>query len=75
METMTDCATVLAHLQKHGSITAKEAMDRYDIMRLGARIWDLRHKGGYIIESQAVGFKNRNGRTGHYTRYVLRGGV
>ena len=71
METMTDKQAVLAHLETHGSITPKEALERYGIMRLGARIFDLR-MDGHNIESQPVGFKARSGRTGHYVRYVLR---
>lgn len=69
---MTDNDFVLAHLQKWGSITPQEALSRYGIMRLGARIWDLRHKHGYDIQSVPVGF-TKNGRHGHYTKYVWRG--
>lgn len=69
---MTDNEFVLAHLQKWGSITPKEAYARYGIMRLGARIWDLRHKYGYDIESKPVGFR-KNGHHGYYTKYIWRG--
>lgn len=69
METMTDCATVLAHLQKYGSITAKEAMDRYGIMRLGARIFDLRAQGIYI-KTFRKSMKNRFGHSTSYAVYV-----
>ena len=42
---MTQSQVILEHLKKHGSITQKEAIDNYGIMRLGARIWDLKRKG------------------------------
>lgn len=36
---------VLEHLRKHGTITSLEAVNRYGITRLAARISDLRHRG------------------------------
>ena len=42
---MSQCNRVLQHLQAYGSITPLEAMQEYGIMRLGARIYDLKKKG------------------------------
>jgi hypothetical protein len=41
----TDCQSyqILEHMKLFGSITPKEAEQKYGCMRLSARIWDLRH--------------------------------
>ena len=36
---------ILEYMEKHGSITPLEAQRELGCMRLGARIWDLRHEG------------------------------
>lgn len=67
---MSQCNRVLQHLQIHGSITPLEAMQEYGIMRLGARIYDLK-KMGYIIDSSMETGKNRHGESISYARYSL----
>lgn len=42
---MSQNLMVLHHMETEGSITPKEAMDEYGIMRLGARIYDLKQAG------------------------------
>ena len=42
---MTQTEKVLRHMKRFGSITPLEAMEEYGIMRLGARIWDLKREG------------------------------
>ena len=42
---MTQCDTILKHLLEIGPITALVADRRYGIMRLAARIWDLKEAG------------------------------
>lgn len=64
------CDTILQHMEKFGSITAKEAMDEYGCMRLSARIKDLRDNGVAIKSETATG-KNRYGQTTHYAVYSL----
>lgn len=61
---------ILRHLEQHGSITALEAMQEYGIMRLGARIWDLRHEG-HGITSELVAGQNRYGEPTRYAKYTL----
>lgn len=62
------------HLILNGSITSIEAIELYGCTRLSARIWDLRHKYGMVIEAKQETGKNRFGKTVNYVRYSL-GGV
>lgn len=68
---MTQCQMILGHLERHGQITPKEALDQYGIMRLGARIYDLKRAGYRITNVWAVA-QNRFGEQTRYARYVLR---
>jgi hypothetical protein len=45
---------VLQYLEMFGSITAWEAMKELNIMRLSARIFDLRAKHGIDIQTDVV---------------------
>lgn len=48
---------VLQHLKAFGSIMPLEAQMKYGIMRLGARIWELKSEG-LLIESSLVDVGN-----------------
>lgn len=61
---------ILTHLASFGSITPKEAMDEYGIMRLGARIYDLR-QDGYDIRKTTEVSRNRYGQETRYARYFM----
>lgn len=63
---------VKRHLETFGKITSIEAFREYGITRLSARIWDLRHKYGLVIESVTKCAKNRFGEPTHYDEYTLR---
>ena len=67
---ISQCNRVLQHLQAYGSITPLEAMQEYGIMRLGARIYDLK-KMGYSINSSRETGENRYGESISYARYSL----
>jgi hypothetical protein len=62
---------VLEHLKTYGSITPLEAQELYGIMRLGARIWDLRHDSGVKIKKETKRSKNRYGASVHFASYRL----
>ncbi len=62
---------ILEHLKNHGSITPKEALDRYGVMRLGARIYDLKQMGVEITKTLESGV-NRLGHPTRYARYSMR---
>ena len=67
---MSQNQKVLQHMQKWGSITSREAYECYGIMRLGARIDDLRHRGHRICTQMEQG-ENRYGERTRYARYRL----
>lgn len=46
---MTQTVHILTHLKEHDAITPLEALKRYGVMRLGARILELRESGHPII--------------------------
>ena len=67
---MTQNETVLRHLREHGSLTTLEAMQQYGIMRLSARIHDLRDQGIRIacVMTQS---RNRWGEKTTYAKYII----
>lgn len=67
----TQCERILRHLKDYGSITSLEAMNEYGIMRLAARINDLRAQGIDIASEVKTG-KNRYGEDTHFSVYRLK---
>lgn len=67
---MTQAEKILDYMERHGSITPLEAMNNLGIMRLGARIFDLKESGIGIITETVTG-KNRDGEPTRYARYRL----
>ena len=67
---MTQTEMILNHLRQRGSITPLEAQEDYGIMRLGARIWDLKHAGHSIVTEREEGV-NRFGAKCHWARYRM----
>lgn len=72
MARLTQCEMILRHLKEIGPITPKEAMDLYGVMRLAARIHDLRQQG-HPIGDELVATTNRYGDTVQVARYRLAG--
>lgn len=62
---------IMKHLQKYGSITSLEALREYGIMRLSARIRELRERGEKIERSMCSG-QNKFGETIHFAEYRLK---
>lgn len=69
---MTQTERVLQYLKDFGSITPLQALSDLGVMRLGARIWDLRQEG-YPITRRMVGSKNRYGESVSFAEYRLGG--
>ena len=61
---------VLKYLQDVGTITPLDALREFGIMRLAARIWELR-KLGHNISKTTEERENRYGYTVRYARYRL----
>lgn len=68
---ITQVDRVLAYMRDFGSITQLEAFKDLGVMRLGARIYDLRRRGHTILSRQ-VSSKNRYGQTVFYSQYWLK---
>lgn len=62
---------ILQHMMDYGSINPKIALEWYGVMRLGARIYDLK-KQGYDIETVSTKSKNRFGEPVRFAAYRLK---
>ena len=67
---MTQAERIMDYLERNGSITPLEAMNELGIMRLGARIFDLKEQGVKII-TERVKAENRHGEVTSFARYRL----
>ncbi len=66
----TQCDRLIDYLQKHGTITQKEASDRLGITRLTSRVCELKKKG-YEFETDRIKVRNRFGESCSVARYRL----
>lgn len=67
----TQCDRLLSYLETHTAITPMDAWNDLGIYRLGARVWDLKHKRGLNITKQMVSVPNRFGETCKVAQYRL----
>lgn len=67
---MSQIERILQHLKDFKTITPADAWGLYGVMRLGARIKELRHQG-YFIVTETETAPNRYGKTTRYARYRL----
>lgn len=67
---MSQNTDVLDYIKKRGSITARQAFDDLGIMRLSARIGDLK-SCGIPVEREMVSVLNRNGERCRVARYTI----
>ncbi len=65
---------VLEYMERHGSITQKEAYDAFGCFRLGARIAELKERG-IVIDRMLEEGVNRVGEKTRYARYWLKKGA
>ena len=65
---MTQLARLHAHLERHGSVTAREAFIMLGIQQLSARVSEL-EKLGFSIVREPEKVPTRDGRT-NIVRYV-----
>ena len=71
---MSQNEMVLEYMKQNGSITSYNAF-KMGILRLSARIYELRNKQGYDIEGETVRYTAKDGKNKHYEVYRLKGGV
>lgn len=64
---LSQCQKVLEYIRIYGSITNWEAYQDLRILRLSARIWDLRHSG-YRIKSIDM---TDDERGTHFSKYMM----
>lgn len=63
---------ILKYMRDFGSITPLQALEYLGVMRLGARIYDLK-KAGHPISRRMVTRKNRYGESVSFAEYRLGG--
>lgn len=64
----TQCDRIIQYIEDFGSITQMEALIDLGIMRLAARISEMRSKG-YKIKTEFIHSKNRYGEHMKYAKY------
>jgi hypothetical protein len=69
---MNDCERIIAYCKQHGSITQLEATRELGTTRLGARIWDLKHRLGYEVDDVWETATDRFGDATRYKRYFVK---
>lgn len=67
---MTQNEAIIEYIQRHGSITQRDAGLHLDVWRLSERIREL-ERSGISFKRSTVPFVNKYGRRGSYTRYSL----
>lgn len=70
MSKATQCQRVIDYMTAHGSITQADAWTELGVMRLAARISDLRRQGVPIC-GEIHSVKNRYGETCRVKRYSI----
>lgn len=68
---MTQHDRITRHLYDYGTLTSIEAMKEYGIMRLSARISELKNQG-WVISSKLEKGTNRYGEPTKYSIYTLK---
>lgn len=67
----SQCAAILAWLQKGHKLTPAEALERFGCMRLGARVYELRAAGNHISRDLVPVGISPSGRITYVARYSL----
>ena len=67
---MTQAERIIEYMRTYGEITPVDALRDLSVMRLAARIADIKAMG-YKVKSRTVASKNRFGEKIHFTAYSL----
>lgn len=68
---MSQAKRIIAYIERHGSITSKEAMDDLGIMRLSARMLEIGTDGEHTVSKIMEDGENRWGDKTRYARYFI----
>ncbi|ACR15012.1 hypothetical protein BcepIL02_gp19 [Burkholderia phage BcepIL02] len=71
MDAQSQNRIVLDHLKKVGPITPLEALRLHGIMRLGARVYELRDSGHNIVTEMVVVEGRKGAKPARVARYSL----
>lgn len=67
----TQCDRIIDYIHRHGSITMLDAYLDIGVSQLGARIFELKHKYGYVFGTRWIDVKNRYGEKCKVKEYFL----
>ena len=67
----TQCDRILSYLETHTAINPMQAWEECGVYRLGARIYDLKHKKGVKITKRMIDVPNRFGEKCKVAQYRL----
>lgn len=67
---VSQATDVIEYCLKHGSITAKQAMDDLGCYRLSARVYDIR-SFGIVVNKEMITVQNRNGVDCRVAKYTI----
>lgn len=67
---LSQCQKILAYMEKHGSITPRDADREFGCMRLASRMTDLKQRGYKFTKEMEKG-RDRDGKPCRYARYRL----
>lgn len=68
---MNKTQKIIEHLKVHKSITSWDAIQLYRATRLSAIIYNLRNIYNMNIRTIERAFKDENGHTSYYAKYIL----
>ena len=75
MDNNSQKVKILAYMFLHEEgITPIEALNEFGCMRLGARIWELKHKHQIPVEKKDEVVVTKDGTTKRYARYYIKKG-
>lgn len=74
-EKPTQAIKILSYMFLHEEgITPMDALREFGCMRLGARIWELKHEHNLPIQRELVNYRKADGTPARYARYYIKKG-
>lgn len=60
---------IINYIDRHGSITPKEAVNELDVWRLSSRMNEIKYKYGKKVKTTFIPFKKADGKKSRYAKY------